>query len=223
MACMFSLATSPFTEICLDELWTLSSLKLMSLRSIPLTRRSSPSMGRLLRSALEPLDLRYSNGQHPRFHRLAPTKTLAKVAVRIAKKNAFSGVYTIDRPTLCKSALSNCAVEDLWWGIGHRSALKLKSFGISTALQLTQAHHGWVRRNLSVTGERLQKELLGTVCSPVNEDVPRKQNIRTARSFGQEVETYEALKEAVGTFAVNCATKLRKEEVVAPRLPLSCH
>ena len=142
---------------------------------------------------------------------LAPTKTLAKVAVRIAKKTpSTSGVYTIDSPTLCKSALSNCAVEDLW-GIGHRSALKLKSFGISTALQLTQAHHGWVRRNLSVTGERLQKELLGTVCSPVNEDVPRKQNIRTARSFGKEVETYEALKEAVGTFAVNCATKLRKE------------
>ena len=45
----------------------------------------------------------------------------------------------------------------------------------------------------------------------MNEVVPRKQNIRTARSFGVEVETYEALKEAVGTFAVNCATKLRKE------------
>jgi DNA polymerase V len=142
---------------------------------------------------------------------LAPTKTLAKVAVHVAKKSPSTrGVYTINSPTSITAALSNFPVEDLW-GIGHRSAEKLKSFGISTALQLTRADSGWVRRNLSVTGLRLQKELHGTVCSPVNEEVPRKQNIRTARSFGQEVKTYEALKEALGTFAVNCATKLRKE------------
>lgn len=142
---------------------------------------------------------------------LAPTKTLAKVAVRIAKKTpSTGGVYTLATPAHIEHALHHCDVGDLW-GIGHRSAAKLKSFGIATALQLSRANSGWVRRNLSVTGVRLQEELLGVVCSPVNEVVSRKQNIRTARSFGQEVETYEALKEAVGTFAVNCATKLRKE------------
>lgn len=142
---------------------------------------------------------------------LAPTKTLAKVAVHVAKKsNSTRGVYTIDSPAEISAAIHHFPVEDLW-GIGHRSTSKLKSFGISTALQLTRANSGWVRRNLSVTGLRLQKELQGTICSPVNEDVPRKQNIRTARSFGQEVKTYDELKEALGTFAVNCATKLRKE------------
>jgi DNA polymerase V len=142
---------------------------------------------------------------------LAPTKTLAKVAVHIAKKNPSTrGVYSLSSPTSIERALHSFPVADLW-GIGHRSAAKLKSFGIFSAIQLRRAHNGWVRRNLSVTGVRLQKELCGTVCSPVNEVVPRKQNIRTARSFGKEVETYAALKEAVGTFAVNCATKLRKE------------
>ena len=142
---------------------------------------------------------------------LAPTKTLAKVAVYAAKKSPSTrGVYIIDSPAEISAAIQHFPVEDLW-GIGHRSAAKLKSFGISTALQLTRADSGWVRRNLSVTGLRLQKELHGTICSPVNEEVPRKQNIRTARSFGQEVKIYEDLKEALGTFAVNCATKLRKD------------
>jgi DNA polymerase V len=142
---------------------------------------------------------------------LAPTKTLAKVAVRIAKKNpAACGVYVLRTSTEIEDALQRTAVEDLW-GIGHQSAIKLQSFGISSALQLSRADSGWVRRHLSVTGERLQQELLGTVCSRVNDIVPRKKNIRTARSFGKEVTTFAALKEAVGTFAVNCATKLRKE------------
>ena len=142
---------------------------------------------------------------------LAPTKTLAKVAVRIAKKTpSTGGVHALKTHEEIENALSNCDVGDLW-GIGHRSAAKLKSFGIQSALQLTHAHSGWIRKNFSVTGVRLQEELQGIICSPVNEVVPRKQNIRTARSFGVEVETYEALKEAVGTFAVNCATKLRKE------------
>jgi len=142
---------------------------------------------------------------------LAPTKTLAKVAVRMAKKNPSSrGVISLDSPADIMTALQRCAVEDLW-GIGHRSASKLQSFGISTALQLSQADSSWVRRHLSVTGVRLQQELQGIICSPVNGLTPRKQNIRTARSFGTEVTTYAALKEAVSTFAVNCATKLRKE------------
>ena len=142
---------------------------------------------------------------------LAPTKTLAKIATRIAKKMPeMNGVFVLRSSSDIDRALNRCEVEDIW-GVGHRSSAKLKSYGITNAFKLTQADSGWVRRNLSITGVRLQKELKGTVCSPVNESSPRKKNIRTARSFGSEIETLSALKESVGTFAANCALKLRKE------------
>jgi DNA polymerase V len=142
---------------------------------------------------------------------LAPTKTLAKIATRIAKKMPeMNGVFVLRSASDIDRALKRCTVEDIW-GVGHRSSAKLKSYGITNAFKLTHADSGWVRRNLSITGVRLQKELKGTVCSPVNEISPRKKNIRTARSFGTEVETLSALKESVGTFAVNCSVKLRNE------------
>jgi DNA polymerase V len=142
---------------------------------------------------------------------LAPTKTLAKIATRIAKKMPeMNGVFVLRSASDIDRALKRCTVEDIW-GVGHRSSAKLKSYGITNAFKLTHADSGWVRRNLSITGVRLQKELKGTVCSPVNEIFPRKKNIRTARSFGTEVETLSALKESVGTFAVNCSVKLRNE------------
>ncbi len=142
---------------------------------------------------------------------LAPTKTLAKIATRIAKKMPeMNGVFVLSSPADIARALQRCPVEDIW-GVGHRSAAKLQSYGITTALKLSLADSGWVRRNLSVTGVRLQKELQGTVCSTVNDHAPRKKNIRTARSFGKEVTSLAGLKESVGTFAVNCARKLRRE------------
>jgi len=142
---------------------------------------------------------------------LAPTKTLAKIATRIAKKMPeMNGVFVLSSPADIARALQRCPVEDIW-GVGHRSAAKLQSYGITNALKLSLADSGWVRRNLSVTGVRLQKELQGTVCSTVNDHAPRKKNIRTARSFGKEVTSLAGLKESVGTFAVNCARKLRRE------------
>lgn len=142
---------------------------------------------------------------------LAPTKTLAKIATRIAKKMPeMNGVFALRSSADITRALQRCDVADIW-GVGHRSASKLKSFGITNALKLACADPGWVRRHLSVTGVRLQKELNSTVCSPVNDVAPRKKNIRTARSFGTEVKSLAGLKESVGTFAVNCAMKLRGE------------
>ena len=142
---------------------------------------------------------------------LAPTKTLAKVATRIAKKMPeMNGVFTLNSSCDVERALHRCKIEDVW-GIGSRSSSKLKSYGITTALKFTLADPDWVRRNLSITGTRMQKELQSTICSPVNDASPRKQSIRTARSFGSEVQSLHVLNESVGTFAANCASKLRKE------------
>ena len=142
---------------------------------------------------------------------IAPTKVLAKVANHIAKKHTKSGVFMFDNKDLIKRALNVFSVEDLW-GVGSKHAKRLKEAGIHTALQFRQADTHWIKRQLSINGVKLQKELLGEVCYPLEITAPRKKNICTARSFGVEIKELNKLKEAVSSHANTCATKLRKEK-----------
>ena len=142
---------------------------------------------------------------------IAQTKVLAKVAAHIAKKHTKAGVFMFDDKNLIRRALNVFAVEDLW-GVGTKTAQRLKAVGIHTALQFRQCDSNWVNRNLSVNGVRLQKELFGEVCYPLELTRKRKQNICTARSFGSEIKKLSKLKEAIGSYANTCATKLRKEK-----------
>ena len=142
---------------------------------------------------------------------IAPTKVLAKVAGHIAKKHTKSGIFIFDDEDLIRRALNFFKVEDLW-GIGSNTAKKLKSVGIHTALQFRQCDSSWVKRNLSVNGVRLQKELFGEVCYPIETKIKRRKSICTARSFGSEINKLSKLKEVIGSHANTCATKLRKEK-----------
>ena len=142
---------------------------------------------------------------------IAPTKVLAKVAGHIAKKHTKAGVFMFDDEDLIRRALNVFKVEDLW-GIGRKNAKKLKAVSIHTALQFRECDSNWIKRNLSVNGVRLQKELYGEVCYPIEVTRKRKQNICTARSFGTEIKELSKLKEAIGSHANTCATKLRQEK-----------
>ena len=142
---------------------------------------------------------------------IAPTKVLAKVAGYIAKKYTKSGVFMFDNEGLIRRALNVFKVEGLW-GIGRKNAKKLKTVGIHTALQFRECDSNWIRRHLSINGVRLQKELYAEVCYPIEVTRKRKQNICTARSFGTEIKELSKLKEAIGSYANTCATKLRQEK-----------
>jgi DNA polymerase V len=142
---------------------------------------------------------------------IAPNKVLAKIASHVAKKYTKSGVFFFDTDELITRALKVFPVEDLW-GIGRKHSKRLKDSGIHTAIQLRDADTNWVKSQLSINGVRLQKELKGEVCFPLTLTTKRKQNICTARSFGNEINTLSGLKEAVSAHANTCATKLRKEK-----------
>ncbi len=142
---------------------------------------------------------------------IAPTKVLAKVANHIAKKHSKAGVFMFDNKDLIKRALNVFPVEDLW-GVGRKHAKRLKETGIYTALQFREADTHWIKRQLSINGVKLQKELLGEVCYPLEITAPRKKNICTARSFGVEIKELNKLKEAVSSHANTCAIKLREEK-----------
>lgn len=142
----------------------------------------------------------------------APTKALAKAANRIAKKFAekTGGVYAIDTEEKRVKALKWLRVEDVW-GIGRQHAARLNNLGILRAWDFTQMSDGWVRKNMSVVGLRLKKELEGESTIGL-EMVKEKKNIAATRSFEEYYTTLEQLHERVVTFSVACAEKLRKQK-----------
>jgi DNA polymerase V len=141
----------------------------------------------------------------------APTKALAKVANKIAKKfpEQTGGVYCIDTNEARIKALKWLPVEDVW-GIGRRHTKRLQSMGIKKAYEFTQLPEVWVKKNMSVVGLRLQKELQGISILEL-EDIKPKKHIATTRSFEELYTQLTDLTERVSTFAVCCAEKLRRQ------------
>lgn len=142
----------------------------------------------------------------------APTKALAKVANRIAKKypKEWSGVYVIDSEEKRLKALKWLKIGDVW-GIGRQYEKKLQSMGILNALQFTQQSDYFVQKEMSITGLRLKRELEGKEYLEL-EEKKRKKNIATTRSFDKNFTEYSQLEERVSTFATRCAEKLRNEK-----------
>ncbi|HYK57460.1 MAG TPA: Y-family DNA polymerase, partial [Flavisolibacter sp.] len=94
---------------------------------------------------------------------VAPTKTLAKLANYMAKKDKLltDCVMVLDTQEKIIAALKITDVKELW-GVGRQYADKLKSFGSCTAWDLYNMSEEWVRRSLGgVVGVRLIKELHG--------------------------------------------------------------
>jgi DNA polymerase V len=140
---------------------------------------------------------------------LGPTKTLAKIANRFAKKDPrAAGIFVIADEQDMESLLATVDVGDIW-GIGRRHAARLKKQGIHTASELKNRADTWIKKQLTVTGLRTVMELRGIPCISLEETVPAKQSICTSRSFGQPVYALADLQEAVATYAAQAAYKLR--------------
>ena len=143
---------------------------------------------------------------------IAPTKVLAKVSNRIAKKfpNKTKGVYIINSNYKRIKALKWLNTGDVW-GIGFRHAKRLKSIKIYNAYGFTNLEDSWVRKNMSVVGLRLKKELEGKSVLDLEEVRSPKKAIATTRSFEGTITDYEKIKERISTFAISCAEKLRTQ------------
>lgn len=142
---------------------------------------------------------------------IGPTKTLAKLANRIAKKRAdCNGVYALTDPAGYHYEFSQCKVIEVW-GIGYRLAQKLRESNIRTAWDLAQCPPGRVREEGGVVLERTVRELHGICCIPIELGNPYRQRIMVSRSFGHGVNNLDELKAAVTTFAVRAGEKLRRQ------------
>jgi DNA polymerase V len=144
---------------------------------------------------------------------IAPTKTLAKVANHIAKKQTDTGVFNLMDPTTQSIKLSQFAVEDIW-GVGRKLKKRLNQLGIFTAKELRDSEPSWMRQQFSVVMEKMVKELRGTSCLPLDIVQARKQII-SSRSFGRPVTSLSELEEAVSHYVAKACVRLREQKSVA--------
>jgi DNA polymerase V len=144
---------------------------------------------------------------------IAPNKTLAKIANRVAKKSNL-GVFELADEKLQAEVLKKTPINDVW-GIGYNSVRKLKELGIKDALQLKYLDRRGARKLLSVVGARIVEELNGKICLPLELVPPPKKSITCSRSFACLVQEFEYLNEALDDYLVKASEKMRKQNLVA--------
>jgi DNA polymerase V len=143
---------------------------------------------------------------------MAPSKALAKIANKIAKKYEVKtgGVYCIDTEDKRIKALKWTSIGDVW-GIGRQHRKRLEAMGITNAWQFSLLPDDWVRKHMSILGLRLKKDLQGLPSIQLEEIQPPKKGIATTRSFEGTLTAFSDLEERISTFANSCAEKMRKQ------------
>ena len=150
---------------------------------------------------------------------VGPTKTLAKVASRIAKKEpGLKGVFVM--PNDPEEILDQLDAKDVW-GIGSKIAARLEDLDIVTALDLRQADLKFIRAKFSVVVERTVLELRGAPCLSLEMNPPTQKGIMVSRSFGKRVTNYSYLKAAVASYTSRAAEKLRRQGLITNKLTVS--
>ena len=146
---------------------------------------------------------------------LAPNKTLAKIASKLAKKfEVYRHCCIIDNDENRIAALKWLPIEDVW-GIGRRYAERLHALGCKTAYDFAGHHQDWVRvtfNNINIV--RTWQELNGEDVVP-NEELTKKKSICTSRSFNGMISDKDTLRTHIANYASRCAEKLRKQNTVA--------
>jgi len=142
---------------------------------------------------------------------IARTKTLAKAANRRAKKDtSLGGVFDHTAEAEPDTLLASMDVGDVW-GIGPRHQKRLWIRGVGTALDFARLPRDWVKREMSVVGLCTQLELQGVSCLSLERAPAPHKSMLCSRTFGRLVSEQGHLREAVTSYAVRVAEKLRQE------------
>ncbi len=151
---------------------------------------------------------------------IGPTKTLAKIANKAAKQTG--GIFIIKNERHRDSVIRNTPVEEVW-GIGQQYSKLMQRNNVKTAYDFTLLDDNWLKAKMKVIGLRIKKELLGESCIPLEQIIPAKKAIATTRAFGKKTSELKYIREAVSTYAVRCAEKLRKQHSLANLITVFIH
>jgi DNA polymerase V len=167
---------------------------------------------------------------------VAPTKTLAKATNEVAKKQNRAGVGTGVVAALNKKEVAellvNFPVGDIW-GVGPAYTRKLKTYGINTAGELIKKSDYWIRKNLSLSGLAMVRELRGFNANGTiqSSGIPLIENgqvlleeiqksLVCSRSFGNKITKQKDLLEAISRYAGTAAKQLRERGLLTQSLTI---
>lgn len=146
---------------------------------------------------------------------IARTKTLAKIANRIAKRSEkANGVLDLCDSPYLEQALKQVPVEKVWV-VGWRTAGKLQKMGMMNALDLSKTDAEKIRDKFGTVFARVVCELQGINCYELEQNPPPKKSISVSRMFGESVDTIEKMKEAAANYTARAGEKLREEGLAA--------
>ena len=156
---------------------------------------------------------------------IGSSKTLAKLANHVAKtRNECKGVFDwAELPAAGQAALMGNIPAGRVWGVGRKLAAQLKRMDIHTVLDLRGAGAARIRRNFSVVLERTVAELNGESCLALEDVMAAKAHIQATRSFGRPVTELGELREAVTTYVIRAAERLRGQHSVCTRVSVFIH
>ena len=151
---------------------------------------------------------------------VAPTKTLAKIAAELCKSYPkLRGGCFMHRKEDIEKVLRRWPIEDVW-GIGRRSAPRLRDIGVNTAYDFTQLPEYYVRKRMGVVGLRTWRELRGVPAIGFDATADAKLSICNSRSFSTEIYNRAELHEHIAKFAAMTAEKLRNQHSVCSMLTI---
>lgn len=154
---------------------------------------------------------------------IGPTKTLAKLANAVAKKNpTFGRVCDLTNPVVRSAVMRAFAVGDVW-GIGRATTQKLAVLGVTTAAGLRDLDIKLARQVGTVVLERIVQELRGIPCLELELEAPARKGMAVTRSFGRPVTNLEGVLGAVAMYATRAGEKLRTQGLVAGQLTAFLH
>jgi DNA polymerase V len=152
---------------------------------------------------------------------IAKTKSLSKLANKFAKKIPENhDVYVVDSEEKRQHLLRSLKVKDIW-GVGRKHAEKLQKNNIQTAMEFADLPVSWVRKEMTVIGERLWRELNNEPCLNLVALPDAKQGIGTAKSFGKKLSDYSLIEEACSFYVAEVADLLRQQKSSASQIEIS--
>lgn len=144
---------------------------------------------------------------------IAPTKTLAKVASKLAKKRE-DGVYSLINEEIRPDILRDVQVGEVW-NIGRNFTKRLVGQGITNAQAFAELPDHWLKTHMGVLGLRIAHELRGIACFKHQAVPVSKKSIMCSRSFGKAITEKRILKEAIAHHVVYASSKMRRQDCKA--------
>jgi DNA polymerase V len=154
---------------------------------------------------------------------IGPTKTLAKLANKIAKTTPqLGGVCDLTSAGARREWLPLMPLEDVW-GIGGASQTKLMAMGCRTVADVAALDPKLMRKSMTVVGERIIHELNGVPCISLESVAPTRKGCAVTRSFSGRVETLAMMQEAIAAHATRLGEKLRRHGLATDHVTVFFH